>query len=282
MPAFGRGDDDSALVLQPKRGQRLGFGLSLCRLLDDPPLGVEPVELGGDARGFRDVAFEQQPHAEIGATDAAAGIDARPQHEAEMPGFRRPVQPRHVHQRGVADMVAPAHRDQPLGDEGTVERDQGRDVGDRAERDVMQHAEQVGLRHLGRPEAAPAQFAIDRDQRHERQPDGGEIAEAGEIVEPVRIDQRIDLREGRRRIGGDRSRPRTCRACALPPAARGWWCRNRPSPAGSRPWRPARAPLRRWGRSLRRCGPGMWISGSSPQWRRCQASSADEVAPSTS
>ena len=31
------------------------------------------------------IVLEQQPHAEIGAADAAAGIDARPEHEAEMP-----------------------------------------------------------------------------------------------------------------------------------------------------------------------------------------------------
>ncbi len=148
MPAFRRGDDNADLVLEPERGQRLGFGLRFGRLLDHAALAVEAVELGRDPRRLDAVAFEQQPHAEIGAADAAAGIDARPQHEAEMPGLRRAVEPRHIHQRGVADMVAPPHRDQALGDEGAVEPDQRRDVGDGAERDVMQHAEQVRLGHL--------------------------------------------------------------------------------------------------------------------------------------
>ena len=154
MPAFRGRDDHRALVFQPERRQRLGFGLRLGRLLDDPALAVEPVELGGDPRRFRDVAFQQQPHAEIGAPDPPAGIDARPQHEAEMPGFGRAVQPRHVHQRGMADMIAAAHRDQAFGDEGAVEPDQRRDVGDGAERDVMQHAEQIRLRHFAAPESA--------------------------------------------------------------------------------------------------------------------------------
>ena len=70
------------------------------RKLDLPALAVEPVELGGDARGFARIVLQQQPHAEIGAADAAAGIDARPEQEAEMPGLGRPGQPRHVHQRG--------------------------------------------------------------------------------------------------------------------------------------------------------------------------------------
>ena len=195
MPAFGRRDDDAELVLEPDRGERLGFGLRFGRLLDDAALAVETVELGRDPRGLDAVAFEQKPHAEIGAADAAAGIDARSQHEAEMPGLRRAVEPRHVHQRGVADMVAPPHRDQPLGDEGAVQADQRRDIRDGAERDVMQHAEQIGLGHLRVPEAALAQLAIDRDQRDQHEADGGEMAEAGEIVEPVRIDQRVDLRQ---------------------------------------------------------------------------------------
>ena len=193
MPALRGRDDDRTLVLQPKRGQRLGFGLRFGHLFDHPAFAVEPVELGGDPCRFRNVAFQQQPHAEIGAPDPPAGIDARPQHEAEMPGFGRTVQPRHIHQRGVADMVAPAHRDQALGDEGAIEPDQRRDVGDGAERHMMQHAEQIRLRHFRRPESPRPQFAVDRDQRDQHEPDGREMTEAGEIVGPVRIHQRIDL-----------------------------------------------------------------------------------------
>ena len=193
MPAFGGGHDHRALVLEPERSQRLGFGLRLRRLLDDAALAVEPVELGRDPRGLGDVTFQQQPHAEIGAPDAAASIDARPQHEAEMPGVRRAVQPRYIHQRGVADMVAAAHRDQTLGDEGAVEPGQRRDVGHGAERHVMQHAEQIRLRPFGRPETAAAQFTVHRDQRDQHEAHCGEMAEAGEIVSPVRVHQRVDL-----------------------------------------------------------------------------------------
>ena len=193
MPAFGSRDDDRALVFEPERSQRLGFGLRFRRLLDDAALAVEPVEFGGDPRRLGDIAFQQQPHAEIGAPDPAAGIDARPQHEAEMPGLGRTVQPRHIHQRGMADMVAAAHRDQAFCDEGAVEPGQRRDIGHGAERDMMQHAEQIRLRHFAGPEAARAQFPVDRNQRDQHQTDGGEMAEAGEIVGPVRIHQRIDL-----------------------------------------------------------------------------------------
>ena len=123
MPTRRRRDDDRPLVLETERRQCLGFRLRLGCLLDHAALGVETIEFGGDPRGLRNIAFQQQPHAEIGAPDPAAGIDARPQHEAEMPGLRRTVQPRHIHQRGMADMIAPAHRDQAFGNEGAIESD---------------------------------------------------------------------------------------------------------------------------------------------------------------
>ena len=90
-------------------------------------------------------------------------------------------------------MIAPPHRDQAFCDEGAVQAGQRRDIGHGAERDVMQHAEQIGLRHLRAPEATAAQFAIDRHQRDQHEADGGEMAEAREIVRPVRIHQRVDL-----------------------------------------------------------------------------------------
>ena len=140
-------------------------------------------------------SVRQQPRAEIGAADAAAGIDARAEQEAEMPRLGRAGEPRDVHQRGQAGIVAPAQREQALGDEGAVEALQRHDVGDRAERDEIEPAEQVGLRPRPRPEAARAQHAVDRDHGEEHQADRGEMAEPGKIVEPVRIDDRTRVRQ---------------------------------------------------------------------------------------
>ena len=85
-------------------------------------------------------------------------------------------------------MVAPAQRDQPLGHEGAVEPVQRRHIGDGAERHQIEQAEEIGLGALGRPEAAPAQLAVDRHHGHEHQADGGEVAELREVVEAVGID----------------------------------------------------------------------------------------------
>ncbi len=80
------------------------------------------------------------------------------------------------------------------------------------------------------------------------------MAEAGDIVGPVRIHQRIDLGQFVAASDDDRSRPPTCRAAALRPAARGWWCRNPPSPAAWRPCPRACGSPRCWDRSLQKCG----------------------------
>ena len=198
------------------------------RLLDRLALAVEPVELGGDARGLDRVVLQQQPHAEIGAADAAAGIDARAEQEAEMPGLRRAGEPRRIHQRGQPDLLAPAQRDQALGDEGAVEAVERHHVGDGAERDQIEQRQQIGLGPRRGPEAALAQLAVDRDQREEHEPDGGEMAEPGEIVGAVRIDDRHRRRQflvGLMMVDDDDVEAELLR---LGERLDGWWCRNRP------------------------------------------------------
>ena len=141
------------------------------------------------------VVRQQQLDAERGAPDAAAGIDARPEQEAEMPRLRRAAEARHVHQRGEPDILAPAQRQQPLGDEGAVETLERHHVGDGAERHEVEEARAGRARGARRPESARAQLAVDRDDGHEHEADGGEMAELGEIVEPVRIDHRERRRQ---------------------------------------------------------------------------------------
>jgi hypothetical protein len=195
MPAFRRRDDHGAFVFKSKRSQRFGFGLRLRHLFDGAALGIQSVKFSRDPGGFGNVAFEQQPHAEIGAPDPPAGIDARPEHESEMPGFRRTVEPRDIHQGGMTDVIAAAHCDQAFRHESAIEPGQRRDIGDGAERDVVQHAQQIRLGHFAGPESARPQFAIDRDQRDQHESNRGEMAEPGKVIEPVRIHQGVDFRQ---------------------------------------------------------------------------------------
>ena len=57
--------------------------------LDGAALGVELVEPQRQRADLVRIVARQQPRAEIGLPDPAAGIDPRPQQEAEMIGARR-------------------------------------------------------------------------------------------------------------------------------------------------------------------------------------------------
>ena len=138
--------------------------------------------------GLDRIVGAKQQRAEIGAADAAAGIDARAEQEAEVKRLRRAGQPRHIHQRGEPDVVAPSQRHQSLGDEGAVEALERHHIGDRAERDDDRAASRSGSGRASLQKPRAAQHAVDRDHRHEHQADRGEMAEPGQIVEPVRID----------------------------------------------------------------------------------------------
>ena len=56
--------------------------------------------------------------------------------------------------------------------------------------------EQVGLGAQHMPEAALAQLPVHRDHGHEHKADRSEMVEPRKIVLPVRVDQRIDRRQG--------------------------------------------------------------------------------------
>ena len=77
MPTLGGGDHDRAALLQAERGKRLRLGLLQRRDLDQLTLAIEPVELGGQTPGLDRVCLQEEVHAERGASDAAARIDAR-------------------------------------------------------------------------------------------------------------------------------------------------------------------------------------------------------------
>ncbi len=136
-----------------------------------------------------------KPHTQIGAPDAAAGINARAQQKAEMPRLGRPGEPRGIHQRGQAHLIAAAQRNQAFRDESAVKALERHHIGNGAERDQMQQRQQIGLRPRRRPEIAGAQRARERDQRDKYKTDRRQMAKAGQIVGAVRIDDRDRRRQ---------------------------------------------------------------------------------------
>ena len=74
-----------------------------------PALGVEPSSRAGERRRLVRVGGREEPRPEVGRADAAAGVDPRPEHEAERLGGRRAGQPRRRRQRGEPRPLAPGH-----------------------------------------------------------------------------------------------------------------------------------------------------------------------------
>ena len=72
-----------------------------------------------------------------------------------------------------------AQRDQALHDEGAVQPGERDHVADRAERDQVEEAQEIGQRA---GEAAPPQLAQQRDGGEEGHADRGELALAGNVV----------------------------------------------------------------------------------------------------
>ena len=93
-------------------------------------------------------------------------------------GTRRACQPSaSAPDRTSPPNLTPAQRDQAFGDEGAIESLQRHDVGNGAERDQIEPRQQIGLRTLSGPVSTLTQFAIDRDDGDEDQPNRGEVAE---------------------------------------------------------------------------------------------------------
>ena len=156
MPPVRGGCDDGALAFDRVRFQHQLFRRLQRHLFDEPPFAVQAVELGGDAGRLVGVGREKQLGAKRGIADAAAGIDARPEQEAEMIRPRRLVEARAIEERGHARPRPRAHDAEPLHDEGAIESGQRRDIGDRRQRDKIERGEKVGREARRRPEAALA------------------------------------------------------------------------------------------------------------------------------
>ena len=157
-------------------------------LLERAPLLVQPVEQHRDARRFRLVLAGQQARAQRGIADAAAGVDARAQNEAQVIRRRRLVQSRRVVQRLEAVVAPPAHDLQPLRDVGAVEAGERHHVGDGRQRDEIELGHEIGLGGTVGVEAAPAQLARVATSTRKHDARRAQMPEARHVVLAVRID----------------------------------------------------------------------------------------------
>ena len=139
------------------------------------------VRLGGIVAG-------QQPGAEVGLADPAAGIDPRTDGEAQIARRSRACATRPAsaiaRQAGVA---AARHDLQSLRDEGAVDTGERHHVADGAQRHQIEPLPQVGLRLRGIA-AGAAQQAVGVDDQQKGKPGGTQVVEAAAVVGTLRID----------------------------------------------------------------------------------------------
>ena len=193
-PTFPGYDDRSAPLLEAQRQQRFRLGLRQRFNLDQLADAVQPVELDRDRARLDVVDRGQEPDAQGRVADASARIDARADDKAQMVGPRRSVSAGDVEQRGEPGPAPLAHDREALYDKGAVEPDQRHDVGDGGERNEVERGDKV-RRFASVPEARLAQRAIEGHQRHEDDARRAEIAEPGQIVLTVGIDERGCFRQ---------------------------------------------------------------------------------------
>ncbi len=147
------------------------------------------------------IVGRQQARAEVGAADAPAGVDARPEDEAGVEDAGRPLGLGDLHQRLQSGIAPGRHHLQPLRRERAVEAGQTRHVADGAQRGEVEPLAHV---RLGTPfeQAAPARLAIERGEQHEGHAGGRQHALPRGVAGTVGIDQ-CTHRAAFRRASGD-------------------------------------------------------------------------------
>ena len=192
MPGFASHEEQRGLGRALDLSHRLGQHLRL----DLAAFGIQGVETFGKRARLDGIVAGKEPRAQIRCADAAAGIDARPQDEASVIGPKRLRHARHVGERRDAGIAALPHHLEALRDERAVQARERHHVAHGAERHEIEPRHEIGLGPALVP-ADAAQRAVDADGEQERHADGGERAMRARLVEPVGIDHRAGIRQGR-------------------------------------------------------------------------------------
>ena len=152
--------------------------------LDALAFVVELAEPRGDHQRLVLIVQRQQFGAERRIANPAAGIDPGADDEPHVIGVHRAVQPAGQRQRGDALVLAPARRLQPTLHESAVQPLEWYHIADRRKAGEVDQPHQVGQTLI----AAQPQRPVDRDEDHEGDTRGAQIAQPRNVVRPVRID----------------------------------------------------------------------------------------------
>ena len=142
--------------------------------------------------GLGRVVGRQEPHAEVGLAEPAAGVDARAEREAELPAVAQLGDAGRLGERRQARRQATSGDLQPLADEGAVEALERHHIADGAERHEVEPAQKIG-----HPVALPpaTQLTARGDEEKKGDPHRGQVAHRARLVPTVRVDDGQRLRQ---------------------------------------------------------------------------------------
>ncbi len=202
VPALARGHEHAVAALERAAALDLGGGGAQDRVLDPLALAVALLDLLGQRLGLVARGREQQVERERGVAEAAGGVDARREAEAEIGrAHARRIDARARHQRAQARPIGLGEAPHPAAHERAVLVGERHDVGDRGERDEIGELVER-RRQRGRVAAVTARPERLRELEHDAR-----AAQVGERVagaRRARARRRSARRAGRRPGGGGR------------------------------------------------------------------------------
>ncbi|MNT35192.1 hypothetical protein D3C72_1712120 [compost metagenome] len=151
MPILARGDDDARTRAVAIFEQSLRFGFREHHRFHRLPLTVQLIQPLRDHLGLRGIIYRQQSAAECRITDAAAGIDARPDQETEMIRRHRATKPCLLEQSSETCIVHVARGNQPLDHIGAVEALQRHHIAYGGKRNDIEKGQQIECEGLPVP-----------------------------------------------------------------------------------------------------------------------------------
>ena len=161
------------------------------RRLDLPPLGVQRVQPRRQRRRLVRVVGGEEPRPEVGDADPPAGVDPRPEHEAEPVGASAPpVIPAASASAAIPGRARRAITVSPCRTSARLSPTSGA-----TSATVASATRSRKPRRSGPATPSAPHQPVDRDQHQEDHPRGAEIAELAVLVLPVRVHHRQRRRQ---------------------------------------------------------------------------------------
>ncbi len=195
MPAVMGRDQNGRPIA--KTGLRVRFvdGLFQHSLFHRLPFAVQLVQTECNAGSLVGIVRRQQFCSQCRVANPPARVDARAQHEAQMPRSQPPLNAGNFRKGGKPLVVLRSHHFHAPGHECTVDADQRHHIANRAERHEVKQGAQVGAGVFVAEDTRLAQMPVQGHEKDEHNPRRAQMPLSGKVVVAVRVHQRGNVRQ---------------------------------------------------------------------------------------